>query len=134
VPNVCTEVAFGLSPYLNQFALDRGAAPYWKWTQEGITQQPTVPGNMHNAVEEVAQKARSGQLIAIHFNLDGISNPVASADFAAQGLARQQAAGLPVNWAAVGLTNAELNAIRDDPTMLQITAFYLNGKLVPSPF
>jgi hypothetical protein len=114
--------------------LDRGAAPYWKWAQEGITQQPTVPRNMHQAVAEVAQKARSGQLTRIHFNRDGINDPVASADSAAQGLAHQQAAGWPVNWAAVGLTNAELNAIRSDPTLLQMTTFYRQGHPVPSPF
>src|SRR5438132_4090008 len=91
VPNG-SEVAFGLSSYLNQFALDRGAAPYWKWAQEGITQQPTVPGNMHKAVLELAQKALSGQVTRLHFNLDGIRDPVVSADSAAQGLARQQAA------------------------------------------
>jgi hypothetical protein len=89
---------------------------------------------MHQAVEEVAQKARSRQLTRTHFNLDGIGDPVASADSAAQGLARQQAAGLSVNWATVGLTNAELNAIRSDPTLLQITTFYRNGRPVPSPF
>src|SRR5438132_12243556 len=102
VPNG-SEVAFGLSPYLNQFALDRGAAQYWKWAQEGITQQPTVPRNMHKAVAEVTQKAMSGQVSQVHFNLDGISDPVASADFAAGGLARQRAAGLPVNWSVARL-------------------------------
>src|SRR5229473_1740838 len=86
------EVAFGLSPYLHQFALDRGAAPYWKWAQEGITQQPTVPRNMHKAMEEVTQKVMLGQITQVYFNLDGISDPVASADSAAQGLAYQQAA------------------------------------------
>jgi hypothetical protein len=127
-------VAFGLSPYLNRFALDRGAAPYWKWAQEGITQQPTVPGNMHNAFGEVVQRALAGQVTRIHFNLDGIGDPVASADFAAQGLAAQRTAGLPVDWAAVGLTNAELNAIRSDPTLLQLTTFYRQGNPVASPF
>jgi hypothetical protein len=89
---------------------------------------------MHKAVEEVVQKALSGQVTQIHFNLDGIRDAVASADFAAQGLARQQAAGLPVNWAAVGLTNAELHAIRSDPALLQRTTFYRNGNPVASPF
>jgi hypothetical protein len=50
------------------------------------------------------------------------------------GLAGQQAAGLPVNWMVVGLTNAELNAIRDDPQLLRITIFYRQGSPVPSPF
>ncbi len=134
MPIVCAEVAFGLTPYLNQFALDRGAAPYWKWAREGITQQPVVPRNMHRAFEEVATKALRGQITRFHFNLDGISNAVASADLAAQGLAQQQAAGLAVNWSAVGLTNAELNAIRSEPKLLQVTTFYRNGNPVPSPF
>jgi hypothetical protein len=89
---------------------------------------------MHKAVEEVARKALAGQITRIHFNLDGISDPVGSADSAAQGLARQQAAGGPVNWSAVGLTNAELHTIRSDPRLLQITIFYRNGHPVPSPF
>ena len=75
-----------------------------------------------------------GQITRIHFNLDGISDPVASADIAAQGLGLQQAAGLPVNWSAVGLTNAELDAIRSNPKLLQLTVFYRDGNLVPSPF
>jgi hypothetical protein len=89
---------------------------------------------MHLAVGEVAQKVLSGQLTQIHFNLEGIADPVASADLAAQGLARQQAAGLPINWTAVGLTNAELNTIRSDPSLLQRTTFYRKGHPVPSPF
>jgi hypothetical protein len=89
---------------------------------------------MHLAIEEVAQKVLSGELTQIHFNLDGITDPVASADLAARGLAGQQAAGLPVNWAAVGLTNAELNTIRGDPTLLRLTTFYRNGQPVPSPY
>jgi hypothetical protein len=123
-----------LTPYLNPFALARGAAPYWKWAQEGIIQQPPVPRNMHRAFADVAQKALLGQIARIHFNLDGIRDPVASADAAAQGLARQQAAGLPIDWSAVGLTNAELNAIRGEPKLLQLTIFYRNGNPVPSPF
>jgi hypothetical protein len=45
---------------------------------------------MHKAVAEILQKALSGQATPIHFNLDGIRDPVASADFAAQELARQR--------------------------------------------
>jgi hypothetical protein len=89
---------------------------------------------MHNAFQEVTHKALGGLITRIHFNLDGIRDPVASADSAAQGLARQRPAGLPVNWSAVGLTNAELDAIRNDPILLQLTTFYRNGNPVPSPF
>jgi hypothetical protein len=127
-------IALGLTPHLSAFALAVGAAPYWKWSQEGITQQPTVPRNMHAAFAEVAQQAALGQISGIHFNLDGISDPVASADAAAQALAGQQAAGLPVNWSLVGLTNAELDAIRSDPALLALTTFYRHGSSVPSPF
>jgi hypothetical protein len=128
------EVAFGLSLYLHQFAQNRGAAPYWKWAQEGITQQPPVPRTMHLAVEEIARKALAGQITRFHFNLDGIRDPLRSADYAAHGPALQQAAGLPVNWSVVGLTNAELHAIRSDPQLLTLTTFYRNGNPVPSPF
>src|SRR5439155_9849231 len=76
------EVAFGLSPYLHRFARDRGAAPYWKWAQAGLTQQPIVPRNMHKVFEEVAQQVVAGCITRIHFNLDGIHDPVASADTA----------------------------------------------------
>src|SRR6478672_10411441 len=73
------EVAFGLSPYLHRFARDRGAAAYWKWKQAGLTQQPIVPRNMHKVFEEVAQQVLAGLVTRIHFNLDGIHDPVASA-------------------------------------------------------
>jgi hypothetical protein len=129
-----TEVAFGLTPYLNQFALNHGAIPYWKWAQEGIAQQPAIPRNMHRAFDEMAQNARLGRVTAIHFNLDGIKDPVVSADVAAQSLLRQQVLGLPVNWPVMGLTNAKLNAIRSDPDLLQMTTFYRSGKPVSSPF
>jgi hypothetical protein len=134
VSSACPEVAFGLTPYLHRFALARGAAPFWKWDQEGITQQPVVPRNMHRAFAEVARKALLGQIARIHFNLDGIRDPLASAESAAQALARQQAAGLPVDWSVVGLTNAELHAIRSEPGLLQRTTFYRNGTPVPLPF
>ncbi len=128
------EVACGLNPYLNQFALDRGALPYWKWAQAGITQQPTVPRNMHKVFEETAQKALAGVVSRIHFNLESIDDPVASADVAAQGLVHRQALGLPVDWSTVGLTNAELDTIRNDPQLLALTTFYRDGVPVPSPF
>lgn len=128
------EVAFGLSPYLNQFALDRGAIPYWKWVQAGIAQQPTVPRNMHKMFEQMAQQARAGVVSAMHFNLDGIHDPVASADAAAQALAQQRSQGLPLDWSKVGLTNAELEAIRSDPQLLAMTMFYRLGLPVLSPF
>jgi hypothetical protein len=89
---------------------------------------------MHRAFAEVAQKALLGQVARIHFNLDGIRDPLVSAESAARGLARQQAAGLPVDWSVVGLTNAELNAIRGEPKLLDMTTFYRNGTPVPSPF
>jgi hypothetical protein len=75
-----------------------------------------------------------GQITQIHFNLDGISDPLASADSAAQGLARQQAAGSPLDWSVVGLTNAELNSTRSEPKLLQMTVFYRNGTVVRPPF
>jgi hypothetical protein len=128
------EVAFGLSPFLHQFAQRLNAAPYWKWAQEGISRQAVLPRNMHEAFEEMVQKVISGQVTRIHFNLDGISDPLASADFAKSSLEAQLSAGLPVSWMSVGLTNAELNAIRNDPQLLRITVFYRQGKVVPSPF
>jgi len=128
------EVAFGLSPYLHRFARDRGAAPYWKWAQAGLTQQPIVPRNMHKVFEEVAQQVVAGCITRIHFNLDGIHDPVASADRAAHGLMHQHVAAWRIDWSAMGLTNAELNAIRSDPQLLSITTFYRQGSPVLSPF
>jgi hypothetical protein len=128
------EVAFGLSPYLHRFARDRGAAPYWKWAQAGLTQQAIAPRNMHKVFEEMAQRVFTGFVTRIHFNLDGIQDPVASADGAARGLRHQHAAGLTIDWSAVGLTNAELHAIRNDPRLLSVTTFYRQGGPVPSPF
>jgi hypothetical protein len=128
------EVAYGLSPYLHRFARDRGAAAYWKWKQAGLTQQPIVPRNMHKVFEEVAQQVHAGLVTRIHFNLDGIHDPVASADRAARGLMYQHTSGLPIDWSAVGLTNAELNAIRGDPRLLSITTFYRQAGTVSSPF
>jgi hypothetical protein len=89
---------------------------------------------MHKVFEEVSQQARVGFVTRMHFNLDGINDPVASADAAARGLSGRQALGLPTDWSAVGLTNAELNAIRNDPQLLSITTFYRNGVAVTSPF
>jgi hypothetical protein len=134
VSTIGIEVALGLTRYLNQFALDRGAVPYWKWGQAGITQQPAVPRNMHKVFEDLVQQIRTGSVTWIHFNLDGINDPVACAEYAAQGLARKSGAGLPLDWSLVGLTNAELNALRNDPQVLSLTTFYRQGSPVLSPF
>ena len=53
--------------------------PYWKWAQEGISRQAVLPRTMHEAFEDMVQKVISGQVTRIHFNLDGISDPLASA-------------------------------------------------------
>lgn len=113
------EIALGLGPLVYPFALACGASAHGNWNQDGLTSISTRSIRLfESAFREVATKARR-----IHFNLDGIPDPVAAAD---QG----QAYGfLPGN-----VTNAELHAVRNDPNWLRKTVLYRGGTPVPSPF
>lgn len=67
-------------------------------------------------------KAINNSANKIHFNLTGIDNPWSAISQGAKG------------FQTGGYTNWELFQLYSNPGALQRTTFYLNGKVVPSPF
>jgi hypothetical protein len=119
VSHQTSEIAAGLGRFLHPFALKLGASPYWNWNRDGLTALPTQTLRTF----ELAFREASRNCKTIHFNLDGIRDPVRSAN-------RGQSSG----FVAGNLTNAELNAIRSEKELLAKTLFYRNDAVVGSPF
>ncbi|MEV5977086.1 DUF6531 domain-containing protein [Streptomyces sp. NPDC052114] len=114
-----TDVALGLESTpdnpmsLAEFGMERGALTYHDW-----------PGNSswHRQYQDYLAPGSNAR---IHFNLDGISDPVASAR-----------SGENVNPANdfEGLTNWELYQARESPHAWDRIKWYRDGDTVPNPF
>src|SRR5262249_14683093 len=79
-----------------------GGKAYWDWEEAGLSSTPTrgvTPEQFGKSAEEAFGKAGR-----IHFDLDGIPDPIAFAN-----------EGAEAGWVYPGLTKAELNLIRSRP-------------------
>src|SRR5437867_9432021 len=113
------DIALGFSQYLHRFAKARNASSHWNWNRDGLAAIPTGPfRTFEQAFLEAAQNAQR-----IHFNLEGIADPVLAAD-----------SGRRFGFVAGNMTNAELEAIRSASELLHKTIFYAGGAVVASPF
>ncbi len=114
----CEDIALGLETIGNdefalaEFSFEVGASPHQEWSTDKFWFDHVL-----DALEDGTTR--------IHFNLDGIADPVAFAD-----------SGVGVN-PVTGfgrLTAWELNEIRHTPEAWSRITFYRNGKAVPNPF
>ena len=117
--NACPfqDIALGLRPSLASFANEVGASPWQLWKLNGLTRRDPFGQHFGRVFNNAASNARH-----IYFNLQGISDPLASARLGRGG------------FFGGNYTNAELHLIRSNPALLQKTIFFNGGVQVPSPF
>jgi hypothetical protein len=103
-----SNIALGVREHLGDFAKSVNGSTWKTW---GAT---NFESGFMNTINNSANK--------IHFNLTGINNPWSAISQGAKG------------FQTGGYTNWELFQLYSNPGALQRTTFYLNGKVVPSPF
>jgi len=103
-----SNIALGVSEYLEQFAKSVNASTWKVWGAKDFASQ---------FIEVISNTANK-----IHFNLDGVGNVWSAVSEGAQGLGKSRA------------TSWELFQLYSNPEALQRTVFYQAGKIVPNPF
>lgn len=101
-------IALGVREHLDDFAKLVKGSTWKKWGASDF--------------ESGFFKMINNQSNKIHFNLDGVENVWSAITQGAKG------------YKSGGYTNWELSQIYSNPSALQRTIFYRNGKVVPNPF
>jgi len=104
-----SNIALGVREHLGSFANKVGGTTWETWGTKNFQSQ---------FLETINNSANK-----IHFNLDGIPNVWKAVSDGAKGFGKSQ-----------HVTSWELYQIYSKPGASQRTTFYLNGKVVPSPF
>ncbi|MGB4775788.1 MAG: hypothetical protein WBP45_11490, partial [Daejeonella sp.] len=102
-------IALGVREGLGSFAKKVGGSTWETWGTKNFQTQ---------FLETINNSANK-----IHFNLDGVGNVWKAVTDGAKGFGKSQ-----------HVTSWELHQIYSNPSVLKRTTFYLNGKVVPSPF
>lgn len=106
---ITPNIALGVRETLDAFATKVGGTTWKNWGTKNF--QYEFLATINNPSNK------------IHFNLDGIPNVMKATADGAKGFGKSE-----------HVTSWELYQIRSNPNALERTTFYLNGKVVPSPF